>query len=62
MSKPYDYMVARMLLNLANKSEGLEFTTVEHALGEVRRTCQCLMGHSGVSKLTVSGVEDLFAR
>lgn len=37
MSKPYDYMVARMLLSLANKSEGVEFTSIEHALGEVRR-------------------------
>ncbi|CAM9219645.1 unnamed protein product [Ectocarpus fasciculatus] len=34
MSKPYDYMVARMLLNIANKSEGLELSTVEHASGE----------------------------
>ncbi|CAM9700959.1 unnamed protein product, partial [Ectocarpus sp. 12 AP-2014] len=34
MSKPYDYMVARMLLNTANKSEGLELSTVEHASGE----------------------------
>lgn len=40
MSKPYDYMVARMLLNIANKSEGLELSTVEHASGEVRSsTC-----------------------
>lgn len=35
MAKPYDYMVARMLLAMANKSEGLEFTNVEHASGEV---------------------------
>lgn len=35
MSKPYDYMVARMLLGSANKSESLEFTSVEHASGEV---------------------------
>ncbi|CAM9332458.1 unnamed protein product, partial [Hapterophycus canaliculatus] len=34
LSKPYDYMVARMLLSLANKSEGLEFTAVEHSMGE----------------------------
>ncbi|CAM9461228.1 unnamed protein product [Pylaiella littoralis] len=34
MAKPYDYMVARMLLAMANKSEGLEFTNVEHASGE----------------------------
>lgn len=33
MSKPYDYMVARMLLNIANKSEGCEFTNVEYASG-----------------------------
>lgn len=35
MAKPYDYMVARMLLAMANKSEGLEFANVEHASGEV---------------------------
>eukprot|EP00903_Cladosiphon_okamuranus_P017705 g16304.t1 len=34
LSKPYDYMVARMLLDIANKSEGLEFTSVEFATGE----------------------------
>eukprot|EP00752_Nemacystus_decipiens_P004848 g4411.t1 len=34
MSKPYDYMVARMLLDIANKSEGLEFTGVEYAAGD----------------------------
>lgn len=38
MSKPYDYMVARMLLDIANKSEGLEFTSVEYAAGEVSHT------------------------
>lgn len=36
MSKPYDYMVARMLLTIANKNEGCELTNVEHASGEVR--------------------------
>lgn len=46
MSKPYDYMVARMLLNIANKSEGLELSTVEHASGEVRSST-CL--HWGTS-------------
>lgn len=36
MSKPYDYMVARMLLSIANKSEGCEFTNVEYSSGEVK--------------------------
>lgn len=34
-STPYDYMVARMLLDIANKSQGLEFSSVEYASGEV---------------------------
>lgn len=35
MSKPYDYMVARTLLDIANKSDGFEFTSVEFTAGEV---------------------------
>lgn len=38
LSKPYDYMVARVLLDVANKREGCEITNVEHAAGEVSNT------------------------
>lgn len=42
MSKPYDYMIARMLLDIANKSEGVEFTNVEYASGEVGESSEKL--------------------
>lgn len=54
LAKPYDYMVARTLLTMANKSEGLEFANVEHASGEVswsdRRTlCNLSRSHGSRS-------------
>lgn len=54
MSKPYDYMIARMLLDIANKSEGVEFTNVEYASGEVRQAC-----HN--ANVLVSNMKDLTA-
>lgn len=38
LRKPYDYMVARVLLDIANKREGCELTQVHYSSGEASNT------------------------